>query len=36
VTIGEASLELGGEKEEDLNYSGETEWPATSIAGGRP
>jgi len=35
VTIGQATSEIGAEKK-DLNYSGKTEWPAASVAGGRP
>ena len=37
VTIGQANSEImRRKKEEDLNYNDKTEWPAASIAGGRP
>jgi len=40
VTIGQATSEIKQRKKErrkkDLNHSGKTEWPAASIAGGRP
>jgi len=35
VTIGQATSEIGGKKEE-INDSSKTEWPAASIDGGRP
>jgi len=36
VTIGQATSEIRRQNERSKLYSGETEWPAASIAGGRP
>jgi len=38
VTISQATSEIKWQKrkKEDLNYSSKTEWPAASIACGRP
>jgi len=35
VTISQATSEIRRRKNEDLNYSGKTEWLAASTAGGR-
>jgi len=36
VAIGRATSEIRGQKKKYLNDSGKTEWPAASIADGRP
>jgi len=36
ATIGQATSKIRRRKQEEINYSGKTEWPAASITGGRP